>query len=718
VRLLSAEITNFRLLREVSLEFSTNRDRALTVIRAENASGKTSTLKALKWGLFGSKDGLDSVGERLSPIDWPDKTPCELRVRIDFEHTLPVQIDASTIREDTQKYTLIRKAVEEPTDGTFTRSSDKTELLHHTPAGAEPVAGAEARLREIIPADMRNIFFTDGDAALTFISADAGRTTKIDQVKNAIRSLLGLGLLEDVESALKHARSRLLRRQRDDAPAGELAKVTQSLQEKEMQRDGLQSDLTQARTRTVDLERRLTEAEKELTRALSLGNFDELANQRERVSLDLKARAQQESQLIREHTSLLKGKELSWGLIGPELSRGLDLLRQLVDKGIIPKASLPILRDRLADGRCICGAALTPGSDARKHVEQLLENEKLADEHSRLLTLLYHTADADSDDARSEGRQFLYISEGLRRKRADNLRATEDLERQRKELEQKISDINAVDIQSKTMARDTAKSSLKNQERRITEIEIALRSLEPEIEALNTKQRELRRHSQKLRALNAQITATEDLSTVVQHTLEDMQHIYLRRVSDQMNVLFMDMIGADPSSGSVYQSAEITSEYEIVVNSVDGRRLSPDHEVNGAAQRALTFAFIWALTEVSGVSAPRVIDTPLGMMAGTVKRRVLELIAEPPQSANSAQQADHQVVLLLTQSEIADTEDILDLRVGSSISYSNTEHFPRDLVNEPATRQPMIITCKCSHRQYCELCERRSRAHYHLVART
>jgi hypothetical protein len=36
--------------------------------------------------------------------------------------------------------------------------------------------------------------------------------------------------------------------------------------------------------------------------------------------------------------------------------------------------------------------------------------------------------------------------------------------------------------------------------------------------------------------------------------------------------------------------------------------------------RGRTLAFIWALTEVSGVIAPRVIDTPLGMMPGGAKK--------------------------------------------------------------------------------------------------
>ena len=49
---------------------------------------------------------------------------------------------------------------------------------------------------DMLPIEMKDIFFTDGDAALTFISPQLSRASRRNQVKEAIRSLLGLGLLE------------------------------------------------------------------------------------------------------------------------------------------------------------------------------------------------------------------------------------------------------------------------------------------------------------------------------------------------------------------------------------------------------------------------------------------------------------------------------------------------------------------------------------------
>ena len=71
------------------------------------------------------------------------------------------------------------------------------------PAGARPIEAPEAVIRDELPPELREVFFTDGDRALSFIEADVAVSTKRDRVQRAIRSLLGLGVIGD---ALKHVR--------------------------------------------------------------------------------------------------------------------------------------------------------------------------------------------------------------------------------------------------------------------------------------------------------------------------------------------------------------------------------------------------------------------------------------------------------------------------------------------------------------------------------
>ena len=65
MKLIRAEFKNFRLLRALDLEFSTDSTKKLTVIRAENETGKTTILNGLQWALYGD-DGLPGKGRGLS----------------------------------------------------------------------------------------------------------------------------------------------------------------------------------------------------------------------------------------------------------------------------------------------------------------------------------------------------------------------------------------------------------------------------------------------------------------------------------------------------------------------------------------------------------------------------------------------------------------------------------------------------------------------------
>ena len=73
MRFLRARFENFQLLRDLEIDFSTDPDKRLTVIRAENESGKSTIHRALQWGLYGDESlpGRRPRQEfRLHPIDW------------------------------------------------------------------------------------------------------------------------------------------------------------------------------------------------------------------------------------------------------------------------------------------------------------------------------------------------------------------------------------------------------------------------------------------------------------------------------------------------------------------------------------------------------------------------------------------------------------------------------------------------------------------------
>ena len=99
---------------------------------------------------------------------------------------------------------------------------------------------------------------------------------------------------------------------------------------------------------------------------------------------------------------------------------------------------------------------------------------------------------------------------------------------------------------------------------------------------------------------------------------------------------------------------------------------------------------------MSEVEAPNVIDPPLGMMSGYVKRSVLRRAV-----AESAQ-----LILFLTRAEIADCEEIIDREAARVITLTNTAHYPLMLANDPGVAERMVVRCECDHRSECQQCQR------------
>ena len=173
-----------------------------------------------------------------------------------------------------------------------------------------------------------------------------------------------------------------------------------------------------------------------------------------------------------------------------------------------------------------------------------------------------------------------------------------------------------------------------------------------------------------------------------------------------MNELFLEIVGADPSTDtSVFTGVNINeTTYDIVIQTLAGRTLDADTELNGAAQRALTLSFVWALMEVAEREAPRIIDTPLGMTSGAVKHRMVDLLTKPATSDG----LPYQVVLLMTRSEIRDIEELIAERAGMVTTLTCSKDYPVDLVNDWSEGLPIVRTCQCDHTEICGVCARRS----------
>ena len=705
MKFISIEFENFRLLRNLTLDFSTDDLRKLTVIRAENESGKTTILNGMQWALYGD-DSLPDRGReyRLHPIDWDIQSEGEnvlISVTVDFQ-TTKIRRSSKGVSEIDRRYRVIRSRSETLCGNNWEQSPSVVQFYYLSESGSQLIENPEPYLHEELPPELREIFFTDGDRALGFIDTTIARTTKRGRVQNAIRSLLDLGV---IESALKHvkiASSDVNKQAKHMEINKELTEVTTQLERIDGVEEKLEMHIEDAESQFNALEEKIADIQKDINTALVKGDREALKVEIQVVENNLNWIDKQIASSIKEHAGLFRNQALNRDLLNPVLQKGLNTLSQLHDRGEIPKSTIPVLEEYLSQTKCICGETLEAskpdGKRRRDHIQNLIDQNKRADEFQAIVTDLYFGSRFLTTNGASEDESWIEAYKEVADKR-DELQSMRDEQgEKRKSLELQLDDLpQSAGISGLRTAMQQYKEQRDAILQKKTQYESQLDNLNREREILVTKRQNLLRKQKKGAHILAQLEVAQDIERVLSNSYERMTNEELTKVSELMNAIFLEMIGADSEQNAIIQKTEINSEFDIVVYGPNCRALNPDRDLNGASRRALTLAFILALTKVSEVKVANVIDTPLGMMSGYVKKSVLK----------TAIRESSQLILFLTRSELKDCEEILDKQAGKIVTLTNPGHYPRMLVNDPKVSLRTILRCNCNHREECKICHRR-----------
>ena len=349
MRLESAHIKNFKLLENVILQFSTDLLRPLTVIRAENGSGKTSILYALRWAMYGDR-GLPAP-MRLTSTAKPAGQPVQVQVRLDFT----ISDSLSNVE---QGFFLIRTCQEIPGEGDeFDRRNERIRLLRRTQRGTEEIeiSSIDGLTATMIPFSLADVFFTNGDDVQGFISSGQhAETERQEAVHRAIRQLLEL---ENVEIAEKHLNfvSRKMKRALANAGGEKLKTSQDELEQSEVMIAESKRDLSRVSQRIAEVDQQIRLDERELDKIKGVGDLDAIQSRIHELEEDIKQLDTDENRIRREIREYLRSEDISKPFFEDKIRVGFDILQGLADRNVIPGTSIEVLRDRLQLGICICG---------------------------------------------------------------------------------------------------------------------------------------------------------------------------------------------------------------------------------------------------------------------------------------------------------------------------------------------------------------------------
>ncbi len=349
MKLKKLTIRNFRqFYGEVSISFSIDDKASVTVIHGENGAGKTSLLNAFKWVLYGTTD-FDTNNENILS----EKAIAEAGQDSTIVMSVTLEFD-----DDGATYTAHREQKFAKGAGLHAESLGPSVPLL-TWINSAGLSGRSSnpgsQLNQILPEDMHGYFFFNGERIekLAYNSAST-------QVREAIKCLMGLNILDRAEKQLKGPVVRHFNKEAKESSSGnmtvlleEQSKLTDKIQQKEDEIKGWKNTLSEIDLEIEAIDKRLQSIEVIAEKQKRRKGLEE---QLEQIKIDKDGASAALNKNVTERGFL--------AFIESQLTGVKQYLDEMRIRGEIPsKIKATFIDDLIGLGKCICGQPLEPGSD-------------------------------------------------------------------------------------------------------------------------------------------------------------------------------------------------------------------------------------------------------------------------------------------------------------------------------------------------------------------
>ncbi|MFJ3377134.1 AAA family ATPase [Pseudomonas sp. NPDC086112] len=379
MKLKKLTIRNFRqFYGEVSISFSTDDKASVTVIHGENGAGKTSLLNAFKWVLYGTTD-FDTNNKNILS----EKAIAEAGQESTIVMSVTLEFD-----DDGTTYTAHREQKFAKGAGFHAESLGPSVPLL-TWINSAGLSGRSSnpgsQLNQILPEDMHGYFFFNGERIekLAYNSAST-------QVREAIKCLMGLNILDRAEKQLKGPVIRHFNKEARDSSSGnmtvlleEQSKLTDKIQHKEDEIKGWKNTLSEIDLEIEAIDKRLQSIEVIAEKQKRRKGLEE---QLEQIKIDKAGASAALNKNVTERGFL--------AFIESQLTGVKQYLDEMRIRGEIPsKIKATFIDDLIVLGRCICGQPLEPGSDCVMTLESYkttLKNNGVEEQFMALFGVMSH----------------------------------------------------------------------------------------------------------------------------------------------------------------------------------------------------------------------------------------------------------------------------------------------------------------------------------------
>lgn len=604
MKLISLEIKNFRqFYGQHLIEFSRDKEKNVTLIHAENGAGKTALLNSIRWCLHESFTANFPDNDKLVNNTWKSEGHKDYSVRLEFEEEDQVYAVTRGVESSGRKYLLVSKA---NSVGEFESISQDSNLF----------------INSIIPKEMANYFFFQGEGFGRVTGANAGRG-----VKEAIHEVLGFSLAKQAIKDVTEISREYIK---------EITKLDTSDQLKNKQRA-----YDVCIKRIDELDGRIVSKKEEIKIANDkieeINNFLVQSNHAV-IREKQKQRDDYEKRLVQAKSRMNSSvnKKLAFirdygnAVFAHDLTlNAMDFIDESELKGTVPAPyNKQLIQDIIEQQHCICGAHVAAGSEAFIAIMSMLEKAGDPVLYSRVNKARSHLSELERNSARA-GREYSEVLEFERQ-------ASIEVE----ELSKLIDDLSK-DILNKDYSDDVITAQEKNRsanqellQRASRELGQATRELKEQTDLKNALEDQIRlmeASTPQVEFKKKLLEISKSVVKIIETKLNSFEKEMPTILIDKINKFLTQFVRQD------YKAMINPSTYDISLHDETNQKVA----MSDGQRLLLSLTFISSLIELArdrkklkneiltpGAIAPFVIDAPFGDLDNTYKANVARTIPE------------------------------------------------------------------------------------------
>ncbi len=618
-----------------TITLTPNTNKPIILIGGMNGAGKTTLLDAVRLCLYGKR----SLGNRISHNEYHDylseivhRSPT---VNSPIDHA-SVSLEFEYARDGEKKRYMVER--------TWKRQKGREAVKEGLTIYENDGLNAEIEkehwqdyINELIPIGVSQFFFFDGENVRRLVD-DSGHDAFL---RESIKALFGLNLVERLQSDLHIYSNRLVKR---DSPES----VQQKISEVENEIENLRSELADVERKSENTTTQINEVENEIEQqehrlATEGGNYAQqrgnLQRQQEQLQTDIeglenKIRVQCEGlfpfTLVPENLKRLKAqllKELQldeWEAKNRALKAHKDLLLEhLPSEAFWADISLDLESSQISEIQNKVASFLTEQLECPKELRGFKKiRERSPAEYDCILEWVDTCLNKIPQEFRELNADLKIARSAL--KKVENALQKVPLEDVLKPIIEDLSDLN----------KKLGQLQIQDQSANET-----IRSLKDQIEKSEQRSEILYRTQQQRQAHIKRPKQVENVQQVLaEYTLQLTQ----AKIVTLSNAIVEGFNQLSHKPDRIKRVELDPQTFAVTLYDTSNRSISKD-ELSAGEQQIYTTALLWGLAKTSGKPLPMILDTPLGRL-DTIHRQFLVELYFPYVS--------HQVILLSTDTEI------------------------------------------------------------------